>query len=1007
MILNSCYSLINVKKFGFSVFILMTFAVIHPVLGVEPIHLQNNPLDGEYIGKHVTVLNEKEVFSWLAPKWNIDDVFKQKMLSGELHSDDQILLKIVNLPDGYRAEMNRAGEQGQSQGAEWRITDVMRKELLPKFKAAGSNIFSLNFMPHSHWLRFQISNNSPEEKHLILELDRYMFSFAHLFAFKNGEVVVQRGDFNLKLDERTVRHKNIAFNIVVLPGINNYYLRVDSWYADVVPLRLWSTGEFSKHLALDSTVLGIIVGAFLFIFIYNLFIFASVRDPSYIFLSIMTLCSLATHLSSTGSGLQFIWPQNPILSFQVLFLFLPLSFTFFLLFCRSFIETPKITPKFDKFIVSLSVLFLISALTVFLPGLNPELFIISLVFEHLYYLPIIFPAALAMKKGNRAGLFLMIGISLHLLSSMEWFLSNLDIIPYQFKNYLHIKGVSFLLIMTLGLADKINVMKKSLSDLNINLEAKVTARTGELSKKTEELSNANIKLTELDKIKTRFFTNVSHELRTPLTLVLAPLNSFLKGDYGKISKANLYILESMKRNGDRLLKLINDLLDFSKIEADGMVVDKRQCNLTDLLSDCVSTAESGASSQGIQISFEDETDGLMMLLDPELMEKAVYNLLGNAIKFNKPGGSIQVSLSQHEEECYIGVTDSGIGIPGDKLETIFDRFGQADTSITRKYEGTGIGLSLVKEIVQLHDGHIQVESNLDQGTKFVIVLPIYPLAQEPSSEVRTESPIDEASHKISSSRLKENYQASVLIVEDNQDMATYLDGLLSKHYQIAVAYNGIEALEKFDKASFDLVLADLMMPEMDGYELLEKIRARDEHLNLPVIFLTAKTDVPGKIEGFEKGANDYVTKPFDPEELLARIHSQLKFKQLKENLLVRLKKESTKKSITETTRIKVRTVKQFIHDNFREDLYREQLAEAVDMSPDHLGRSFKEIVGQKISEYLNKIRVDEASKKLRESDEKIIDIAFGVGFGSLRSFNKAFQDIVGSTPSNYRRSSQL
>jgi signal transduction histidine kinase/DNA-binding response OmpR family regulator len=994
------------RKFGYNLFVLFVLFAIHPALGLEPIQLQNNPLDGEYIGKHVTVLNEKEVFSWLAPKWNIDEVFKQKMLSGELHSDNQVQLKIVNLPDGYRAEMNRAGEQGQSQGAEWRVTDVMRKELLPKFKAAGSKIFSLNFMPHSHWLRFQISNNSPEERHLILELDRYWFSYAHLFVAKNGEVLVQRGDFNLKIDERKVRHKNIAFNITVLPGTNTYYLRVDSWYADVIPLRLWSNGEFYNHVAFDSALLGIIVGVFLFIFVYNLFIYSSVRDPSYIYLSLMTLCGLATHLSGSGLGFQFIWPNNPIMGFQVLYLFLPLSFMFFLLFCRSFIEIPKVTPKFDKIIVALSILFLIFALTVFIPGLNQKFFLMSLVFEHLYYWPIIFPAVLAIKKGNRAGLFLMIGISLHLLSSMEWFLSNLDIIPYQLMNYLQLKGVSFLLIMTLGLADKINVMKKSLSDLNINLEAKVTARTEELFKKTEELSTANIKLTELDKIKTRFFTNVSHELRTPLTLVLAPLNSFLKGDYGKISKANLYIFESMKRNGDRLLKLINDLLDFSKIEADGMVVDKRQCNFTDLLSDCVSNAETGASSQGIQISFEDKTDGLMMLLDPELMEKAVYNLLGNAIKFNKPGGSIQVSLSQREEECYISITDSGIGIPGDKLESIFDRFGQADTSITRKYEGTGIGLALVKEIVQLHDGHIQVESNLDQGTKFVIVLPIYPLAKEPSSEVRNESPIDEESHKISSSRLSEIDQASVLIVEDNQDMATYLDGLLSKHYQTTVAYNGIEALEKFDKTSFDLVLADLMMPEMDGYELLEKIRARDEHLNLPVIFLTAKTDVPGKIEGFEKGVNDYVTKPFDPEELLARIHSQLKFKQLKENLLVRLKKESTKKSITETTRIKVETVKQFIHNNFREDLYREQLAEAVEMSPDHLGRSFKEIVGQKISEYLNKIRVDEASKKLRESDEKVIDIAFGVGFGSLRSFNKAFQDIVGDTPSNYRRTSQ-
>lgn len=993
--------------------IFISLATSVPVLGAEPVKLAGNPLDGIYIGTHIEALSEGELFKFLAEQWDIDDVFQQKMLSGELHTDDKIRFRIDNLQGGYQARLKLSGEPGPPAVVQWGVNEAMQKALEQKFKPVEGGIFTLNFMPHSYWLRFQVLNESNREQRLVLELDRYLFSFAHLFVLTDQETTVQRGDFIRPLHERELWYKNIAFTLPARPGINSYYLRLDSWFADIIPLRLWSGEAFTAHVAFDSAVLGTIAGVFIFIFIYNLFIYFSVRDPSYIYLSLMTLCGLATHLASTGFGFQFIWPQTPYLSFQLLYFFLPLTHALFLLFCRSFIEIPNLTPRYDRVLIGLSALFFISALTVFIPALSRPIFLASLAMEHLYYLAVLFPAILSMKQRNRAGLFLLIGVSLHLLASLEWFLSNLNIIPYELTNYLHIKGVSFLVIMTLGLADKINALKKSLLDLNVNLENKVAVRTHELSTKTEELTRVNLKLTELDGIKTRFFTNVSHELRTPLTLILAPLQSFLKGDYGRVSKANLFILESMKRNGDRLLKLINDLLDFSRIEADGMVVERRQTDIGKLIAACVSSVETGAASQGIALSFTDEAGGLMLPVDTDLIEKMLYNLIGNAIKFNKPGGSIQIRLSRSAGECRIEITDTGIGIPQDKLETIFDRFGQADTSTTRKYEGSGIGLALVKEIVQLHDGRISVDSRLDQGTQFMVILPVYPTAPagkavetlvDQSGEIE---PLHHAAEPSSVptelNQTRADKSAAILIVEDNPDMSAYLEGLLGQTYHTAKAFNGLEALERIDGAEFDLVLADLMMPEMDGYELLEKLRARDEHQYLPIIFLTARTDTPGKIEGFDKGVNDYMTKPFDPEELLARIRSHLKFKALKKELFLKLKKESTRKSITDTTRVKVESVKQFIADNFQDDISRDELATAVDMSPDHLGRSFKEITGLKISDYLNCVRADEAKKRLEKTDDKIIDIAFAVGFGSLRTFNKAFQEIIGKTPSACRR----
>jgi len=995
------------------------------ILGAEPIRLAGAPVRGDYIGKHVSILSEKDLFTHLAEEWQIDAVFKEKLLSGELHSSGQVQFRIEDVPSGYRAHMNLVDEPDRKQTAEWGVNDVRNAEIADKFIPSNKNIFNLDFTPHSYWLHLQVDNENSSEQGLVLELDRHLFSYAHLYSIRDREIEVQRGDFINTLQQRKIKHKNIAFQIKAQPGINDFYIRVDSWYSDVIPLRLWSDDSFREHKELDLAILGIMLGVFLFIFAYNLFIFFTVRDYSYIYLSMMTLCGLAIHLSTTGLGFQLVWPENPLMDFHLLYLAMPLSFAFFLLFCRSFIEISGMTPKVDRVLMVMTTLFMIIAALFFVLDVGTRGAVFGAIFliDHIYYLPVLIPTVIAIKRGHRTGIFLLIGILLQLLSGLEWLLSNRDIVPYYLINYLNIKGVFLLVIMTLGLADKINVMKRSLTDLNVNLESKVRARTSELSKKTDELLDANIKLKEMDKLKTRFFANVSHELRTPLTLILAPIDSFLKGDYGKLANANRYIFDSMKRNGERLLKLINDLLDFSKIEADRMVVKKNRCNLSNLLSYCLSSIEASANSQEIEISFSDSTGGLEIQVDPDLIEKAVFNLLSNAMKFNQPGGSVRISLSQERDNCVIKVEDSGIGIPGDKLETIFERFGQVDDSATRKYEGTGIGLALTREIVQLHDGEITVSSQVGRGSEFTILLPAQDWERpipalnglKPTEAGLMTSPVTsfESKEELGKKRPPRSTeelspksvsdQATILIVDDNPDMVAYLDQLLVKSYQTITAANGKEALQKWENLDVDLVLADLMMPEMDGYELLQKLRSDGDNENLPVIFLTAKTDTPGKVKGFEKGANDYITKPFDPDELLARVKSQLKFRQLRETLLESLKKDQSKKTITETTRIKIETVKAFLKENYGDEISRDGIATAVDMSPDHLGRTFKELTGERILDYLNKIRIAEASTRLKTSNDKITDIAFDVGFGSLRSFNKVFRDIAGLTPSAFRK----
>ncbi|MGD9210881.1 MAG: ATP-binding protein [Desulfobacteraceae bacterium] len=981
----------------------------------EPIRLKQNKLDGLYIGKYIEYLSEKELFQILSDQWQIHEIFKKKMLSGQLHSDRTIIYDQKRTPTGYKAHMRQRRHKQQEAVITWEIKDFFSKEINSKFKKINQRIFTLNFMPHSHWLRFKIHNPYDKSVTLILELDKHLFSIMDIYTLSGKDILTKHLDFIQNIQARELADKHLAAALTIKPGVNTCYLRLDSWFVDIIPLRIWTQQEFQNHSLIDNAFLGIIIGLFLFVIVYALSTFLFIRDFSYIYLALMTLCSLFIHLCVSGFGFQFIWHFNSQWSVYGLYLAFPLSFVFFLLFSRSFLETHTYTPKFDRLFWAMIVFFALIFLSFFVLPVYIRNFVLLLLIisDNCFYLPVLFPVLVTIKSGNRAGIYMLIGILLYFAASIEWMLSSFDIIPYQWINYLHIKGISFLILMMLGLFDKFNGLKNALVCANLDLERKVFQRT-------KELETANAKLTALDALKTKFFANISHEFRTPLTLILSPIESFLKGDLGKISKSNRCILESMRKNAHRLLRLISNLLDLSKIEAGKMAIQKKKCNLSKLTVNCISQLHSLANSEKVQMIFSDQANDLMVSIDPALMEKAIINLLSNAIKFNRPKGIIRVTLKKENKEAILQVEDSGIGIPKEHLGSIFDRFYQIDTSTTRKYEGTGIGLSLVKEIIQLHAGEITVESKLNQGTTFRIKLPVSHLSII-ASDIKDTLGISESDKVFTpfqncanENNLEQNIETvpaahnkngiTILIVEDNTDMRNYLKQLLGKDYQTITADNGFTALKKMEERRIDLVLADVMMPGMDGYKLIQKIRAQERYVDLPILMLSAKADAYDRVTGIEKGANDYIIKPFNSKELLSRIASQLKFKQLRQRIIdITLKQKRNNKPLTDHTKLKIKKVKAFLKENYADDISRKELALAVDMSPDHLGRMFKKYTGEKISSYLNRIRIEIASKKLLESNDKIIDIAFEVGFGSLRTFNHKFLDLMGTSPSNYKK----
>ena len=465
-----------------------------------------------------------------------------------------------------------------------------------------------------------------------------------------------------------------------------------------------------------------------------------------------------------------------------------------------------------------------------------------------------------------------------------------------------------------------------------------------------DLEKARDELQKLDEAKSRFTANVHHELRTPLTLLLAPVEALLGGQFGAVSELQRSYLQTVRSNALRLLKLINNLLDLAKAESEELRIKRRPLRLGRLIDEIVSGAVPLAERKRVTIERRGLEDLPLVHADGDAIEKVVVNLLGNALKFTEAGGTISVEAwPEPSGGVHVQVRDTGIGIPADELDRIFDRFAQVDAGATRRFEGTGIGLSLVKQLVELHGGRAWAESDgPGQGTRMHFTLPVGEsdseaaeaveealIATQPrdaSSLAAMEAELDleqvEATQASGELRLTEMEQhvdrrekseakgepaaapakgvvaedaAEILVVEDNPDMRRLLAHLIGQEFRVRTARNGREGLALVRERAPDVVLTDVMMPEMSGIELCAAIKRDPELAGVPVVLVTSKAEREMKIEGLEQGADDYITKPFHPRELLARVRSLVKLRRLQSELAVRNKLLESTNAELETT----------------------------------------------------------------------------------------------------------
>src|SRR5438874_6614410 len=396
-----------------------------------------------------------------------------------------------------------------------------------------------------------------------------------------------------------------------------------------------------------------------------------------------------------------------------------------------------------------------------------------------------------------------------------------------------------------------------------------------------DLEKASERLRELDRLKSEFFANVSHELRTPLTLILAPASSLSRESHGRLEAGQRTLVETIHRNATRLLQLINDLLLLAKLESGEPRIDRVPVDVGGSLGRIADEAQAYAESLDLRLELQVGAGGPFTWNgDERHLDRIVLNLISNACKFSRQGGTVKVAVGSDREGSWISVADQGIGIAPHDVDRIFDRFVQVESSSTRRFQGTGIGLSIVKQLVTLHGGRIVVESEPGRGSTFIVHLSAIPRI---AAAAATSSAPELPKVRLEPALPGEVEPAGIVgarlaVVEDNPELLAYLTQELGRWYRVAPYLDSMEAVQAIDAAPPDLIVSDIMMPGLDGIALARKVRGEPRTAGVPVILLSAREEVESKVAGFEAGADDYVHKPFDLQELRARIELHLRLR---------------------------------------------------------------------------------------------------------------------------------
>ena len=512
-----------------------------------------------------------------------------------------------------------------------------------------------------------------------------------------------------------------------------------------------------------------------------------------------------------------------------------------------------------------------------------------------------------------------------------------------------------------------------------------------------------------ERVKRQFFSRITHEFRTPLTLIKGPLETII----GKTSDPEIsQPAEMALRNSRIMLHLINQLLDLSKAEAGFLKAHIHRGDLLTFIRERVLAFEEWCSKKKLSLSFSVKTPAITADFDPDLLEQVLNNLLSNAVKFTT-AGKIEVDLEVIENRIAITISDTGMGIDPEQLPFLFDTYYRVETNAMKTGEGTGLGLPVARELIELHRGSIDVKSKPGKGSTFTVSFPQWSKLRSdasPGAETEPNTIISKTEHATllpdlpNESDLEDSSAPLILVVDDNRDIRQHVRSILGVEYSIIEAVNGIQGVELAEKYVPDIIITDVLMPEANGYELCQKVKENPATNHIPVVMLTNQTEIEERVSSWQSGADAHLGKPFDQKELQVRVEKLLQIRhELRERYRMEVltaPKSVETLSMDEQFLLKLR--ERMEHHLQNEHLTVEDLADEMALSRTQLHRKLKAIADQSVSEFIRTFRLERAHQLLQQNSGPVSEIAFLVGFASASYFSKAFSSRYGMSPREFK-----
>lgn len=911
-------------------------------------------------------------------------------------------------------------------GGRLSVQDMLSEDETAGFQAfSGGEILPENA---AYWGRITINNQLDADS----AQAEWVLSFSALltavdvYVLDSAQLVHRSTGIFSPLSQRAfspVNDQNLVKVIIPPRSLRTIYFRAASAIDQeitILPPTLQSLETMLTGLARQKKESGFFVGFMFMILVYSLILYFFQRDNAYLYYSGYVFTLILWWSFNRGELLDLplfgIFEAHP----QYVYFFKLSTYVglfFYLAFIRTFLELKNLLPRWDrvfKFMVWAGIpLLLIDA--IILGRTNFSLtradqlsvfYILSfVVLTYLFLLPLY-------KTRDKRGIFIILGMlamggGFLMTAFHRYSTSGFTLTYFQVGTFIEVT------IFSLGLAYRSNQVRKERQQAAFDLEK---SRIQEQKQEAESRQ-----LRELSEIKTRFYTNITHEFRTPLTVIMGMAEqlkeqSALTDSRGKLIKG----LQLIYRNSRHLLGLINQLLDLSRIDSGTIRMEFVQGNIVTYLQYLAESFYSMAEEKQVRLVFYTEEESIIMDYDEEKIQQIVYNLLSNAIKFTPERGKIIFHVSRTNEfggsTLQLKVKDSGIGIAADQLPLVFDRFYQTDNSSTRKAAGSGIGLALTKELVELLKGDIQVTSTPGQGSTFKINLPIKNTAPQPAAAPKNGKeqlpnglpvPVTPNETAGGTPPPPDSDLPLLLLIEDNPDVAAYIGSLLEKDYLIHLAENGQAGIDQAIALVPDIIISDVMMPEKNGYEVCATLKQDERTSHIPIILLTARATQEDRLEGLQFGADAYLTKPFNKQELQIRLEK-----------LIEIRKKLQQHFSTYTSR-PVDTGAQEVPDDpetlFLEKLTKvvqanlenpdfgvPQLAEAVLMSQMQVYRKLKALTGQTGSQFIRSLRLQRGRELLQTTDLTISEIAYDVGYSDPNYFSRTFHQEFKKPPSDFR-----